>query len=161
MLTILGAVGVLLVIFAVAVFATREDQALQEAPVDVADVALPEGPLRAEDVAALRFGVTVRGYRMAEVDAALDRLARELSARDAQLAAAAVDGPAAPGVPPAPYDEPYDEPHDDRYDGPYDESHEPGPPADQAAPEARRLPEDFPDVLPAEPAGGEAAAPRD
>ena len=37
-----------------------------------------DGPLRAEDVRAVRFSLAFRGYRMSEVDALLDRMAREL-----------------------------------------------------------------------------------
>jgi len=46
---------------------------------------LPDRPLAAEDLAALRFGVTIRGYAMGQVDDLLDRLAREIAARDARL----------------------------------------------------------------------------
>lgn len=38
------------------------------------------------DVDALRFAVTVRGYRMADVDDALGRLGAEISERDARIA---------------------------------------------------------------------------
>lgn len=50
------------------------------------EVALPEGSLHMEDVAAIRFTVCLRGYRMSEVDDVLDRLGAELAARDAQIA---------------------------------------------------------------------------
>ena len=46
---------------------------------------LPDRPLAAEDLTALRFGVTIRGYAMGQVDDLLDRLAREIAARDARL----------------------------------------------------------------------------
>ena len=39
---------------------------------------LPAGPLRRADVEALRFVPALRGYRMDQVDAALDRLGTEL-----------------------------------------------------------------------------------
>ena len=60
------------------------------APVVVADV-IPDGlpaagQLVAEDVARIRLPVALRGYRMTEVDAVLDRLAVELEVRDRQLA---------------------------------------------------------------------------
>jgi DivIVA domain-containing protein len=48
---------------------------------------LPEGRLAPDDLRRARFGVGVRGYRMTEVDAVLERLAGELAARDAELAA--------------------------------------------------------------------------
>ena len=55
---------------------------------------LPDRPLDAEDIRALRFGVTLRGYAMAQVDDVLERLAREIAAKDATIAAltAAADG---------------------------------------------------------------------
>jgi DivIVA domain-containing protein len=47
---------------------------------------LPEPPWRAEDLPRLRFGVGLRGYRMDQVDEALDRIAAELAAREALIA---------------------------------------------------------------------------
>lgn len=40
--------------------------------------ALPPGPLTGDDVAALRFAQGLRGYRMDQVDAAMDGLAAEI-----------------------------------------------------------------------------------
>jgi DivIVA domain-containing protein len=42
-----------------------------------------DGPLTARDLEEVRFTTAVRGYRMSEVDALLDRLARELREREA------------------------------------------------------------------------------
>jgi DivIVA domain-containing protein len=84
--TVLALLGVLAVLFAAAVIATRGGGELAEAPPDAADLGLPDGPLHASDVEALRFPLAVRGYRMAEVDAALERLADELAARDRLIA---------------------------------------------------------------------------
>ena len=55
---------------------------------------LPDRPLTAEDLRTLRFGVTLRGYAMAQVDDVLERLGREIAERDAEIAAlrAAGDG---------------------------------------------------------------------
>ena len=55
---------------------------------------LPNRPLTAEDIRTLRFGVTLRGYAMAQVDDVLERLGREIAERDAEIAAlrAAMDG---------------------------------------------------------------------
>jgi DivIVA domain-containing protein len=47
---------------------------------------LPAGEVDRAAVDALRFTVGLRGYRMDEVDAVLDRLAAELEARDARIA---------------------------------------------------------------------------
>lgn len=51
-----------------------------------ADPLPPDRALRRADVEALRFPLTLRGYRMADVDDALGRLAAELAERDAHIA---------------------------------------------------------------------------
>jgi DivIVA domain-containing protein len=95
--TLLGVLGVLVVLFLAGVVATRGDALLADAPPDAADVVLPPGRVSADDVRGVRFGLALRGYRMSEVDAVLDRLAAELADRDAQLAAHdAVTAPVAP-----------------------------------------------------------------
>ena len=71
---------------------------------------LPDHPLTAEDIRALRFGVTLRGYAMAQVDDVLERLGREIAERDAEIAGlrAAMDGGQRRAVagPPAEFDRP-------------------------------------------------------
>jgi DivIVA domain-containing protein len=58
-----------------------------EAPPESPYWRLPDdGPLMPADLDAVRFSTTVRGYRMAEVDEVLDRFARELRRRDAEVA---------------------------------------------------------------------------
>lgn len=47
---------------------------------------LPAAPLTAADISSLRFGVTFRGYAMAQVDEVLERLGREIAERDAEIA---------------------------------------------------------------------------
>ena len=47
--------------------------------------ALPEGRVTSEDVRGLRFVPALRGYRMSQVDEALDRLSLELRRRDEEL----------------------------------------------------------------------------
>ncbi len=47
---------------------------------------LPTDPLTVDDVRQVRFSLALRGYRMSEVDEALDRLTDELAARDLALA---------------------------------------------------------------------------
>ena len=44
------------------------------------------GALTAEELRNVRFGVTLRGYAMAQVDDLLDRLALEIAERDALIA---------------------------------------------------------------------------
>ncbi len=85
--TVLAILGVLAVLFVAAVLATREGPELADAPRDAPDLALPVGPLSADDVAEVRFDLALRGYRMSEVDEVLDRLAAELRARDERIAA--------------------------------------------------------------------------
>ncbi len=48
--------------------------------------ALPDGPLAADDLDRVRFSLGLRGYRMDEVDALLDRVRDEVAARDARVA---------------------------------------------------------------------------
>jgi DivIVA domain-containing protein len=47
---------------------------------------LPDRPLTAEDLEAVRFGVTLRGYAMSQVDDLIERLGREIGERDARIA---------------------------------------------------------------------------
>jgi DivIVA domain-containing protein len=84
--TILAVVGVLAVLVAAAFLSTYEEPLLADAPRDAADVPLPDGPLSPEDVAGPRFSLAPRGYRMAEVDVALERLQAELADRDRRIA---------------------------------------------------------------------------
>jgi len=46
---------------------------------------LPEGYLGAQDLERVRFAPALRGYRMDQVDAALDRVAAELARRDEEI----------------------------------------------------------------------------
>jgi DivIVA domain-containing protein len=91
--TVLGLLGVVAVLFATAVLATRSDPLLADVHADRPDLPLPDGPLTAGDVEGVRFSLAVRGYRMDEVDAVLARLSAELAERDRRLAGL---GPAAP-----------------------------------------------------------------
>lgn len=43
----------------------------------------PSGPLTSSDLRGVRFTLALRGYRMDEVDALLDRVAREWEEREA------------------------------------------------------------------------------
>lgn len=103
--TALALLGVLVVLFVAAVLATREGPVMADAPQDLPDLRLPDGPLRPQDVEAVRFSTAPRGYRMSEVDAVLDRLAAELADRDRRLGlleaavAPAADSPTEPPRP--------------------------------------------------------------
>lgn len=47
---------------------------------------LPDAALQAEDIRRLRFGVTLRGYAMDQVDDVLARLGQEIAERDELIA---------------------------------------------------------------------------
>lgn len=78
----------------------------ESAPQRLHDPLPPDRPVTRADVDALRFPLAARGYRMADVDDALNRLAAELAERDARIAdlesalagAQAPASHAAPGV---------------------------------------------------------------
>ncbi|UQX02843.1 DivIVA domain-containing protein [Streptomyces sp. RerS4] len=82
-----------------AVIGGGSEAVLPEAEPDRVADALPETrPVVRADIDALRLPVAPRGYRMAEVDDVLDRLAAELAERDARIAeltAAAATAPPA------------------------------------------------------------------
>ena len=78
---------VAVVLFAVAAVAVGRGGTLAEFAPDRPPLGLPDDrPLTADDVDGLRFPLAFRGYRMAEVDDVLDRLAAALRARDAEIA---------------------------------------------------------------------------
>ncbi len=80
---ILVSAGVIFAIFAVTV--GRGGSMTQFQP-DWPGQPLPQDrPVRASDLADARFSVAFRGYRMAEVDEALDRLAVEIAQRDERI----------------------------------------------------------------------------
>jgi DivIVA domain-containing protein len=58
-------------------------------------------PLGAGDIQRLKFGVTLRGYAMAQVDDVLDRLAAEIAERDDLIARLTADPGPVPSSPPA------------------------------------------------------------
>ena len=66
----------------VAVALSLAEHGLEEEPIDHPDLGVPDRPLTAADIPGLRFRIGWRGYRMDDVDAALDRLAQSL--RDAE-----------------------------------------------------------------------------
>lgn len=76
-------IGVTVVAVA-AVLATGRLGELSEVSPERPPLVLADGSLRSEDLSKLRFGVGLRGYRMAEVDLVLDRLIAELAEREHQ-----------------------------------------------------------------------------
>lgn len=95
----------------VAAFATGRAGRMADAPPDIEPVDLPDDRLLvSRDVDRTRFAIGLRGYRMDQVDAVLDRLSTDLEQREgylddltAALVAAGIDVPAPP-VPLAPLD---------------------------------------------------------
>ncbi len=68
----------------VAVVAAGRGGSMAEVFDDRPDAQVPaDGPLTAADLRRVRFSTALRGYRAAEVDALLDRLASELEGRSA------------------------------------------------------------------------------
>jgi DivIVA domain-containing protein len=58
---------------------------LDDAPSTIPERRLPEGPITGRDVERLRFVPALRGYRMDQVDAAMDRLGQEIDRLRAEL----------------------------------------------------------------------------
>jgi DivIVA domain-containing protein len=74
----LFAVLVVLAMGGVAMFAAGRGAPMVRAYDDRPDALVPsDAPIGAEDLRRVRFSIAFRGYRMSEVDALLDRLARE------------------------------------------------------------------------------------
>ncbi len=75
------AVVAVAVLAGVAVAASGRGSMVEAVP-DSPGRGLPEGPLAPRDLDAVRFPLALRGYRMADVDAVLDRLRDELASRE-------------------------------------------------------------------------------
>jgi DivIVA domain-containing protein len=72
------AILIVLAMGGVAMLAAGRGAPLAEAYDDRPDALVPEtGRLGADDLRRVRFSIALRGYRMSEVDALLDRLAAE------------------------------------------------------------------------------------
>ncbi|HVF05495.1 MAG TPA: DivIVA domain-containing protein [Frankiaceae bacterium] len=115
MVVLLQVLAVLAVVFGVAVVLTGRAEGMSEEGQDLADTGIPrDRPMTPQDVIGLRFALAFRGYRMSEVDDALDRLAAELDARDHLIARLRAGTPA----PDQPRDEPREEPSEQPQDVP-------------------------------------------
>jgi DivIVA domain-containing protein len=75
---LLVVVAVAAVVFGIAAAVFGRGEELAPLPPGPTPSRLPDGAVAGDDVRALRFPQAVRGYRMAEVDWALERLAAEL-----------------------------------------------------------------------------------
>jgi DivIVA domain-containing protein len=92
------AILVVLAMGGVAVVASGRGGSLPEEYDDRPDVRVPAtGPLTADDVRGVRFSLGLRGYRMSEVDALLERLAAQLDERPEPGSDAGPDRPDARG----------------------------------------------------------------
>jgi DivIVA domain-containing protein len=86
-LVLLGALVIGAVAFGVAALATGTDVGFVPAEPDGVAVPLPlDRPLIEQDFAALRFDTMLRGYRMADVDAALRRAAYDTGYKEELIA---------------------------------------------------------------------------
>ena len=76
------AILIVLAMGGIALVAAGRGTPLAEAYDDRPDATVPaSGPLAGEDLRRVRFSIALRGYRMSEVDALLDRLATQLEER--------------------------------------------------------------------------------
>ena len=83
---VLWIVVVAAVLVGVVLLALGRGEGLVEDPPDDVLVDLPaEKELTSSDVTNIRLPMAIRGYRMAEVDDVLDRLAAELALRDTRI----------------------------------------------------------------------------
>jgi len=84
----------------------------EAAPERLHDPLPPDRPLDRADIDRLRFPLAARGYRMTDVDDALNRVAAELAERDARIAdlESALSGAQAPTRPQVSFEKP--EPED-------------------------------------------------
>lgn len=85
---VLTALVVAAAAFGVVVVLTGRADVMAEMPPDAVPLGLPaDRPVTSADLAGVRFDLAFRGYRMDEVDTVLDRLGRELTGRDEEIAA--------------------------------------------------------------------------
>jgi DivIVA domain-containing protein len=85
----LFAILIVLALGGVAVVAAGRGAPMSTAYDDAPDSLVPgDGPITADDLRRIRFPVAFRGYRMAEVDALLERLAEEREATDREVVGA-------------------------------------------------------------------------
>jgi DivIVA domain-containing protein len=96
-LVIAGVIG--LVVFALAVFVFGRGEQLAPLSPRISPTELPDHGMTADDVRKVRFAMALRGYRMGDVDWALERMADEVDRLRGKLAA--LTGELPPGGAPA------------------------------------------------------------
>jgi DivIVA domain-containing protein len=84
--TTLGVLLVAAIVFAIVVAVTGKADLYTEVPPDGRPQSAPvDRPVTAEDIRAVTFDMAVRGYRMAEVDHYLERVAHDIAFRDERI----------------------------------------------------------------------------
>jgi DivIVA domain-containing protein len=73
------------VIFAIAMFVFGRGEQMAPLPPRTSPTELPDEGITGQDVRSVRFAMALRGYRMSDVDWALERMAAELDELRAQL----------------------------------------------------------------------------
>jgi DivIVA domain-containing protein len=81
MLVVVVVIGALL-LAGLALLLSLTGDTLEDEPLDAPDPGLPDRPLRSDDVPGLRFRTGLRGYRMSDVDTAMERLQAALRAAE-------------------------------------------------------------------------------
>lgn len=74
------------IIFVVAVFVFGRGEQMAPLPARTSPTELPDDGITGQHVRGVRFAMALRGYRMSDVDWALERMATELDELRAQLA---------------------------------------------------------------------------
>jgi DivIVA domain-containing protein len=88
-------VAVVVAVVTAAAILGRVDGSLADATTTMSHVPLPDDQLTPADIDELRFDTAMRGYRMSQVDAVIDRLRREIGDLDDELARVREAGAAA------------------------------------------------------------------
>ncbi len=95
-----------LVVFGIAVFVFGRGEQMAPLAPRTSPTELPDESMTADDIRNVRFPLAVRGYRMSDVDWALERMADEVDRLRAQLGRQSGDGPPIRAVPDATADAP-------------------------------------------------------
>ncbi|MDX6287340.1 MAG: hypothetical protein QOG53_2825 [Frankiales bacterium] len=92
------------ILFAVAAVVAGRSRVMSDPVPDEIDTRVPPNDIRmaAEDIDGLRFRMAFRGYRMDQVDDALDRLREEITVRDVTIQTLQADGGRTLAADPAP-----------------------------------------------------------
>jgi DivIVA domain-containing protein len=78
-------VAVVVAVVTAAAVLGRVDGSLADATTTMSHIPLPDDQLTEADIDELRFDTAMRGYRMSQVDAVIDRLRREIVDLDDEL----------------------------------------------------------------------------